>query len=260
MNKNFSSFLKQNSWIIPLPIAVIFSFLFLKHNPFVLGIGTLIFYLIGLLFVYRKARWLIFFLISFTPMLVTSFLFKKELAHHLYGQILFWFVFIICLGLGYWLARKWEIIPKPSLKMFPIGKISIGFLLLFAASFLSGIIGQLTHSSVTENQAAINTLATAIPTSIFVAQTLSAGFFEELAFRAGVFEIIFKKNKILAFITACFIFALLHSPSDLYSWFTYGSMSLVLTGLYAKYRNFYLNMAVHLLWNFLGVLVIILYR
>ncbi|MFQ9539678.1 MAG: CPBP family intramembrane glutamic endopeptidase, partial [Lactococcus lactis] len=47
----------------------------------------------------------------------------------------------------------------------------------------------------------------------------------------------------------------MHGPTDLYSWLTYGLMSLVLTSLYAKYRNFYLNMSVHLLWNLFGLVI-----
>ncbi|HBC90147.1 MAG TPA: CPBP family intramembrane metalloprotease, partial [Lactococcus sp.] len=88
---------------------------------------------------------------------------------------------------------------------------------------------------------------------IFATQTIFAGFFEELTYRVGPFEILFEKNKILAFLTASLLFAAVHSPTDLYSWLLYGSMSLVLTSFYFKYRNFYLNMTIHMLWNFLGI-------
>ena len=49
-------------------------------------------------------------------------------------------------------------------------------------------------------------------------------------------------------------------PTDLYSWLTYGLMSLVLTSLYAKYRNFYLNMSVHLLWNLFGLVIALMIK
>ena len=143
-----------------------------------------------------------------------------------------------------------------SVKYFPPLKIIIGFALLFLVSILTGIFAQIINQSpTTSNQDSLNELQKVIPIAVFATQTLAAGFLEELVYRVGIFEVIFKNQKYFAFLTALLLFAYMHGPTDLYSWLTYGLMSLVLTSLYAKYRNFYLNMSVHLLWNLFGLVI-----
>ena len=143
--------------------------------------------------------------------------------------------------------------PKISWKYFAPLKIIIGFALLFLVSILTGIFAQIINQSpTTSNQDSLNELQKVIPIAVFATQTLAAGFLEELVYRVGIFEVIFKNQKYFAFLTALLLFAYMHGPTDLYSWLTYGLMSLVLTSLYAIYRNFYLNMSVHLLWILLG--------
>ncbi|MEY8443864.1 CPBP family intramembrane glutamic endopeptidase [Lactococcus ileimucosae] len=217
---------------------------------------SLILYLISLIFTYKKAIWLALFALSLLPSFTTVLISQlhSEKAFSSLEQVVFFFIFFLSLGLSYFLARRRKIIPPIALKEFPLGKICLGFGALFLTSLFVNLLAQaLGLQTSTENQEALDKLAQIIPLGIFATQTIFAGFFEELTYRVGPFEILFEKNKILAFLTASLLFAAVHSPTDLYSWLLYGSMSLVLTSFYFKYRNFYLNMAIHMLWNFLGI-------
>ena len=227
-----------------------------------LGLSLLL-YLISLIFTYKKSIWLAFFVLSLLPSFATSLMSQLHSgrAFSSLDQVIFFMIFFIALGLSYFLARRRNIIPPIAIKEFPLGKIALGFGALFLVSLCVNILAQaLGLQASTENQEALNSLAQVIPLGIFAVQTIFAGFFEELTYRVGPFEVLFTKNKFLAFVTAALLFAGMHSPTDLYSWLVYGSMSLVLTTFYFKYRNFYLNMAIHMAWNFLGISMTILLK
>lgn len=255
MNKDKLTFFLKYRWLWVLLLAVLFATIFSNHNLQNFVSTALILYPIGLLFAYDKVRWLALFLLSLLPSFTTSFLLQEHASFSVVSQIVFWFSLIFAFICSYWIARKAEIIPKISLRNFPVLKILLGFLLLFTVSILAGMIGQLTKTTTTQNQTALNQLQTQIPFAIFAAQTILAGFFEELTYRVGVFEIVLKKYPKLAFIAATLLFAFMHGPTDLYSWVLYGCMSLVLTSFYFKYRNFYLNMSIHMLWNLFSIIV-----
>jgi membrane protease YdiL (CAAX protease family) len=111
----------------------------------------------------------------------------------------------------------------------------------------------LTGTNGTENQELLNNIGKVLPPLVFVIMATSAGFFEELIFRVSLFELVFNKWPKVAAVFAWALFTAAHSPTDFASFMTYGLMSLVLTGLYVKYRNFYLNLSVHFLWNAFGM-------
>ncbi|WP_374286096.1 CPBP family intramembrane glutamic endopeptidase [Lactococcus sp.] len=258
MNNNQFELIKKLRWLLVLPIAVLFAFLFARQSLNSFFITAFFLYLISLLFAYEKASWLVFFILSIVPTLTTSIILQVHHSFTMVDSLLFCLLFLLSLGLSYAYAIKKKIIERPRLKDFPIGKIMMGLLLLFVVSAMTSVIGQAIHTTNTQNQDQLNQLKTVIPIGIFALQTIFAGFFEELTYRVGIFEIIFKKHRILAFCAAAFIFAYMHGPTDLYSWLVYGALSIVLTGLYAKYRNFYLNMSVHMLWNAIGLLLALL--
>ncbi len=255
MTKFRDLFKKPWTWTI-LP-AFLFALPFSLSGSWIqwLMLGAIL-YMISLLFVYKKASWLALFALSLLPTFTTTLISQLHSgkAFSSLDKGIFFVVFFISLGLSYFIARRRKVIPPIAIKQFPLGKIFLGFGSLFLVSLLVNILAQvLGLQASTENQEALNSLAQVIPLGIFAVQTIFAGFFEELTYRVGPFEILFEKHKILAFITAAFLFAGMHSPTDLYSWLVYGSLSLVLTGFYFKYRNFYLNMAIHMAWNFLGI-------
>jgi membrane protease YdiL (CAAX protease family) len=247
-------FLKYR-WLISLIIALIVSSLFSLGKSFqTFGLLTLLFFIFALLFFYQKSRWLAFFALSLLPTFTVQLI--AQLNHQktfdLTATLTFFIIFVVALITSYFLARRYEMIPPFSLKSFPWGKIVIGWLILMAVSMAVNLIFQ--PNVTTENQSAIDSLQKIIPVSVFAFMTIFAGFFEELTYRVGAFEIIFKEHPRLAYILAVFLFAFMHDPTDLYSWILYGAMSLVLTTFYWKYRNFYLNMSIHMAWNGFAVL------
>lgn len=167
---------------------------------------------------------------------------------------LFVILFAVCVWLSYRWAVKFKLIPKLVLPYFQLGKIGAGFGLMFLTSILSGLIMTLTHTEGTQNQATVEAIGNALSPLVFFIMATSAGFFEELLFRVSLFELLFNKWPKVATLLAWGLFTAAHGPTDFPSFIAYGSMSLVLTGLYAKYRNFYLNLSVHFLWNAFGII------
>ena len=252
--------LSKFRWLIVTLLALLVASLFslLSSLPFLIMALSLT--VIGLIFAYRKGSWLILFILSNLPVLTTTLL-SRERALTTTDSAVFFVIFLFSLSFSYYLARKIQIIPKVEWKYFSVPKTLTGFALIFFVSIATGLLAQVLHQTTsTANQEALNKLQTMIPVAVFATQSLAAGFFEELVYRVGIFEIIFKKHQKFAFVAAVLIFALMHSPTNLYSWLTYGLMSLVLTGIYAKYRNFYLNMSTHLLWNLFGLLITLLIK
>ena len=250
--------LKKLRWLLVLLLAPCFAAFVAHHTLAMFLIATVIFSILGLLFLYHKAHVLIFFILSLLPSLTTELLLYKHASFTWIDQFIFLSLFFFCLIFSWCFALKLKIISTPKRASFPLLTIIFGLLLLFILSYLSTKIGAHFHTHTTENQAALDQLRSSIPLYIFAIQTIFAGFFEELTYRTAIFEIVFKQNKILAFICAALLFTLMHAPTNVYSWFVYGSMSLVLTSFYAKYRNFYLNMSIHMLWNTLGILRLLL--
>lgn len=246
-------FLAKYRWLVVFFLALICAGISVSifQLPFLLT--TIILSAVGLLFAYHKSIWLALFFLSNLPTFVSS-LFADGQHFSSLDIVIFFVIFFFTLLLSYLIARKYDLIPKLHWKYFSLPKMVVGFLLIFLVSLLTGFFAQITKQSpTTANQAALDELQKMIPLAVFSAQTLGAAFLEELVYRVGIFELVFKKQKLLAFLCALLLFAFMHGPSDLYSWLTYGLMSLVLTGMYAKYRNFYLNFGIHFLWNFFGL-------
>ncbi|PCR99801.1 UPF0177 protein yvdC [Lactococcus fujiensis JCM 16395] len=258
MNNTHLEQLKKWRWLICLPFVLLFAYLFSPHTFSVFLLTVAVLYIIALLFLYGRASWLLFFGLSLLPMVTTSLILNFHKKFNLLDILVFMALFSISLVFSYLLARKKQLIQAPKRRNFPLGKILIGLLTLFAFSLFSSMIGKMLHSTGTVNQDALNELRKVIPIGIFAIQTIFAGFFEELTYRVAIFELVFKKQPKIAFIVACLLFAYMHGPTNVYSWLVYGSMSFTLTTIYAKYRNFYLNMSIHMLWNAIGIVAALL--
>lgn len=260
INKNRFDQLSPFRFIAVIILAVILSAIFAPHQWDAFLTTGIILSIVGNLVVYNKGLWLVFFILSLVPTFTTLLLSKNQTFTTI-DTLIFFALFLLALLAAYFLARKIKIIPKINWKSFSFPKILLGFFLLFFTSIATGIFAQIFHQSPnTANQDALNQLQKAIPLVVFGVQTVAAGFFEELTYRVAIFELVFKKHPNFAFLTAFLLFAYMHGPTDLYSWLTYGLMSLVLTSFYAKYRNFYLNMSIHMAWNLFGILVALLVK
>lgn len=166
-------------------------------------------------------------------------------------SILFFLIVGCAIFLAYRAVRKYNVIPPFSWKYFRWGRMVIGFFLLLGSQILIQFITNLiSHNIVTtQNQTELNSLAVQVPYLLFALSTVFAGFFEELLFRVGAFEILSPKHKNWAFVIAIVTFTVAHGPTNISSLFIYGCMAIILTGFYYKYRNFYLNMTIHMSLN-----------
>ncbi|WEV61014.1 type II CAAX endopeptidase family protein [Streptococcaceae bacterium ESL0729] len=209
----------------------------------------------------KKLNWIPLFILSQVP-LPLMILIPKIRGHVSYDgldYLIFFVIFGLLFLATYLYARGLKIIPKFSKSYLDFKKIGIGFICLFLVSMVVNNLAGLLGTQETANQADLNSLLAGSPALIFAICTISAGFFEELVFRVGFFELLSPKNSKHAALLAIIVFTLMHGPTDLGSLLIYLSMSIVLTMLYYEYRNFYVNASVHALWNTMVTLLTLLY-
>ena len=187
----------------------------------------------------------------------------RHMQWSLTETLVFLLVFSVTVAFTYWLARKIDVIPPFNFKYFRVGKMFAAIGIIYGSGVIINLLQMIITRSPTvtvpANQAGINDMANSVPYLLLAIPIVFAGFFEELTYRVGIFELLFPKHKKLAFVISAFIFAFLHvsagSLLDWHAWLLYGAMSFVLTGLYYKWHNFYLNMSVHATYNFIGVVL-----
>ncbi|MDR2977054.1 MAG: CPBP family intramembrane metalloprotease [Streptococcaceae bacterium] len=209
----------------------------------------------------RFRHWFWLLLASQIPMTLLSIFMSinQNYGRSLLGDSLEIIIWAAAVGTFIWLAyraaRKYNVIPPFNMKFFRWGRMFIGLLMLYFSSLLVNIVTvMLTNSAAsTQNQASLDTLALQIPFIIYFLSVILAGFFEELVFRVGIFEILLPKHQNWAFIVSVILFTAAHGPTDWPSLFIYGFYAIILGAFYYKYRNYYLNMSIHMLLNLVGV-------
>lgn len=230
------------------------------HTAFAV-FAVLLFIILSSIFSKRVRRFFALLVLSQLPTLLMTFLgasaFQKTLNSSwiflTFECLLFLFFLAGAYFTAYHLSRRWKIIPRFSFQQTKPLFAFLGFFLLLTSEMLVSTLQQLflLHPQTTSNQAALNHIALQIPPFIFILTVVSAGFFEELVFRVGVFELLFKnvKNRYWPALVSVILFTLIHSPTDVFSSLTYGLLALILTGFYLRFKNFYLNMGMHMLLN-----------
>ena len=130
MNIEKLQFLAKYRWIIVLILALIFSGLSVSifHLPFLMT--ALVLSVIGLIFAYHKSVWLVLFILSNLPMLVST-IFASQHHFSTLDTIIFFIIFIFTIISSYLIARKAELIPKLSWKYFPPLRIILGLFCYF---------------------------------------------------------------------------------------------------------------------------------
>ncbi|WEV45504.1 type II CAAX endopeptidase family protein [Streptococcaceae bacterium ESL0687] len=209
----------------------------------------------------KKLNWIPLFILSQVPLPLMILIpeIRKQAKYDSLDYLIFFAAFGLLFFVTYFYARGLKIIPKFSKSYLDFKKIGIGFACLFVVSMIANSLASQLGTSETANQTDLNSLMASSPAIIFAICTISAGFFEELVFRVGIFELLSPKHPKIAALLAIAVFALMHGPTDLGSLLIYLSMSIVLTMLYYEYRNFYVNMSVHALWNTMVTLLTLLY-
>lgn len=143
------------------------------------------------------------------------------------------------------------------------GMLVFGGFLLMVCSQIPSVMLTVSkgYEQFSQNQEILSDVFKVVPAIAFSAAILIASIFEEVIFRYGIFSLFSKgKQQILAFILSVALFTILHmtgSYGNAAAWLSYAGLSIVLTTFYAIYRNIYLNIAIHLLYNLMTVSVLL---
>ncbi|CAH1853371.1 CPBP family intramembrane glutamic endopeptidase [Convivina intestini] len=127
-------------------------------------------------------------------------------------------------------------------------------LMVFFLMYLTIIvISQLYPSPVSDNQAEINYINTHIGAinQLFFKFTLIflAPLFEELLFRGWLVWSLAGWGKTIQFILPTLLFTLVHGPSRLADWLTYGSLATLLMIIRFYTKKVQYPMFAHIIWN-----------
>lgn len=185
------------------------------------------------------------------------------------SNLTFYVIFLVLaiyLGYGYLKSQYDDFLKRPKSILFHIG---IGIGTIFGASMVVGLIYTLINfTDQAENQGTWETIiasGTFGMISTVVISVFLAPIIEEIVFRYGGFGLIKRFNlpeKIYPFvviITTSIMFGLIHILGDnpLQGLF-YSSLGAVLGYFYYKSNNLIVPIVIHMIWNFIGVLAMVL--
>lgn len=110
----------------------------------------------------------------------------------------------------------------------------------------------------TANDQALQGLASSQISNIllFFSMVVMAPVLEELVFRGFVFKFFFRENRLFAYLLSSLLFTLIHMPTDVISFVTYGSLALVMGFVYYKTNRIEMSMLTHAINNLLPALVL----
>lgn len=91
---------------------------------------------------------------------------------------------------------------------------------------------------------------------MFFAMGIMAPVIEEIVFRGLIFKFFFRKTPILAYFLSSLLFTLIHMPTDLISFVTYGSLALVMGLVYFKTRRIEMSILTHFINNILPAIFV----
>ena len=179
------------------------------------------------------------------------------------------FIASIRISLTFARIRVAELFTKET-ALYPIKYFLGGWIILLIVNALAlWIIGSENYLTSQPNQESINLLMDNVFYLIFPLTVFVAPIVEELIFREwlpnffrNIGQAVNKTSRlpeIIGFFTGSFLFTLMHAPTGLQGWITYGGLSLILLGIRLKYTvkasimmHFYYNTFSILLYLFIG--------
>lgn len=205
---------------------------------------------------------LLLYALTQIPMTVAAFMVGAELSLSPLMTAGIALCQILTLALFAWFGKKQGLISfdktwiaKPAAKVVGLGLVAI-----LTFSFLGTFLLQFEGIDTTANQYLIQSLFGIFPKSLmFMVLVPQAALTEEIICRGLIPEFFPKKLAILGHLVGTLVFAALHMPTGIISWFIYGGMGAVLA--YIRYRTGKLeySILVHALNNllsFLGMLFV----
>ncbi len=149
--------------------------------------------------------------------------------------------------------------------------IAFGIAIIIGLVFVWKIIDfsftRYNYDTVGQNQSALNIYASMFPVVFLVLSALIGPFTEECIYRGILFQLFQKKGSIMAIIGTSVLFSLLHIISNigsnmhpislLFLFMNYFVAGLGLALVYKRYKNIWINISIHMLWNTIMSIIII---
>ncbi len=165
---------------------------------------------------------------------------------------------LLCLGfLRRDFDRVWE---RP---FYILGQVLLGYALLMAADFLVALLVYAVAPRENPNNEAVLDLVKADPGRILAITIVLAPLLEELMFRGGVFGLLRRWNRVLAYAMCMLVFGLYHTwqyaLSDTVFWvylLQYLPAGYVLCRSYEKTESIWTPILLHMLNNGLSLLLL----
>ncbi|NQI71470.1 CPBP family intramembrane metalloprotease [Streptococcus suis] len=155
--------------------------------------------------------------------------------------------------IGLWKSeQKWGMLKN-------IAFVVLAFIVMFGLKIIGGQLIMLEegYGQTTANQEVINNSGLPV-LLLFLFAVLFAPVLEELIFRGILMGKVFGKDSNIGLLLSSFLFGLIHNPTNIGSWVVYGGMGLVL-GLAYRISGKYTNaLILHMVNNFLSVLLMLL--
>lgn len=202
----------------------------------------------------------VLFILSQLPTTVLIFMVninsRKNLMFNLLEIAFFIVIFILVLSIFLAIAKKYHVIGgEKFLSPNDFTLIALAFVGCIAVNIIGSAIINATGGLTTENQRGLNDLFAHIPMLIgILAVAVGAPIMEEIVFRGVIIKKIFAHLPKLGCLVSILVFGLLHTPTDLGSAVVYFGMGTILSVLYYQKKNIYINISVHVLVNFIGII------
>lgn len=184
-----------------------------------------------------------------------------EMAKNYFIQILL--IVLICICLKEYLQNSGKALRKMGIKSILIN-IIIGFVIVFGIYFLSYLVEYFFISDAYivngDNQGTIDNMSSAFPALTIILSVFCGPFTEEAIFRGVIFNSLRRFKAVTACIVSGVAFGGMHVISSILSGSYSGGQILFLLyfyslagiglGLaYAKHKNIWINILIHMLWN-----------
>lgn len=143
---------------------------------------------------------------------------------------------------------------------------TLGTIKFYAVNIISSLlILLLSPNSSSTNQNAIEQMTTIAPTFMVITTVFLAPLIEELIFRVGIFQFVYPKSRLLAYLLSSLSFGFVHIMSGLFSgdlsqllfWLPYSLLGFSLCRMYEKRQSIFVPMVVHSLNNLIAMIAIL---
>ena len=179
-------------------------------------------------------------------------------------KILFYPLLFSAIAMTWYVGVKLEVLSNPSVAKIKkyvtfenfiklISAVFMMYLISIAVNYVLIMMGQSTETS---NQEKLVSIASKIPISIFIGAVASAGFFEEIIFRKVIYDYFSLIDWRYALLGTSCLFSFIHSPNSFASFIIYLSYGMWLGFIRYKEDTIISSIAVHIVWNILGTVVV----